>query len=120
MATFVLVHGTFSKKANWPLLQDGLSEAAASMNEQVRFEQVLWSGRNHASARERAGSEIARLIETSQANRPGEKLFLIGHSHGGSAIAYFLKGSPIAAAHIAGAIFLSTPFVAIRPRPNAA
>jgi hypothetical protein len=44
---------------------------------------------------------------------------MIGHSHGGSAIAYFLKEHPEAAKTLAGCAFLSTPFVAIRPRKEA-
>jgi pimeloyl-ACP methyl ester carboxylesterase len=120
MATFVFVHGTFAKKANWPLLQDGLSETATSLNEQAYFEQVPWSGSNHTWAREQAARDILKVVESAKVNRPQEKIFLIGHSHGGSAIAYFLKAHASATANILGAAFLSTPFVAIRSRLNGA
>src|ERR1700684_2896441 len=119
MATFILVHGTYVKQANWPLLHNGLGEVAAFLKKPAQFEQVDWRGRNHTSAGEKAANKILKLVQTTKANRPNEKVFLIGHSHGGSAIAYLLKAHPEAAAHTSGSAFLSTPFVAIRPRQNA-
>jgi pimeloyl-ACP methyl ester carboxylesterase len=119
MATFLLVHGTFAKSANWPALQDGLAEVAHEAGEKASFKQLAWSGKNRAAARESAASAILKSVQEIQSNSSNEKIFLIGHSHGGSAIAYFLKEHPEAANTLAGCAFLSTPFVAIRPRRNA-
>ena len=55
----------------------------------------------------------------TRSNNPHERIFLIGHSHGGSAVAYFLKNHVEEASKVDGCAFLSTPFVAIRRRNNA-
>jgi hypothetical protein len=58
-------------------------------------------------------------VGSIQSKSKDEKLFIVGHSHGGSAIAYFLKRYPTAATTITGCAFLSTPFVAIRMKARA-
>jgi hypothetical protein len=119
MATFILVHGTFAKSAHWPFLQDSLAETARAAGDEPLFEQLTWTGRNRARARQAAASAIFTSLQKIQRTSANEKIFLIGHSHGGSAIAYFLKEHPEAAKTLAGCAFLSTPFVAIRPRREA-
>jgi pimeloyl-ACP methyl ester carboxylesterase len=119
MATFILVHGTRAKSAHWPFLQDSLAETARAAGEEALFEQLMWTGRNRASARQDAASAIFTSVQAIQRTSANKKIFLIGHSHGGSAIAYFLKEHPEAAKTLAGCAFLSTPFVAIRPRKQA-
>jgi len=116
MATFILVHGTFTKSAHWPNLQDRLAETARAAGDEPAVEPLPWSGRNRASAREAAASAIFTLVQKIRRISANERIFIIGHSHGGSAIAYFLKEHPEAAKTLAGCAFLSTPFVAIRPR----
>ena len=116
MATFILVHGTWARAAHWPALRDGLALAASTVGEHCRFEELTWSGRNKASARQGAASEIFSLVQKIQTTSRDEKIFVIGHSHGGSAIAYFLKEYSSLAKTLSGYAFLSTPFVAIRPR----
>jgi pimeloyl-ACP methyl ester carboxylesterase len=112
MVTYVLVHGTFARSADWPNLKRAL--AAGSNGERVNFEEVPWTGRNNAKARQSAAASIAEYVE--QAYADGGQIFLIGHSHGGSAIAYFMKQRHETAKRICGCAFLSTPFVALRPR----
>jgi alpha/beta hydrolase family protein len=119
MATFILVHGTYAKAAYWPALQDGLALAANAAGEHSRFKELTWSGKNRASAREAAAAEIASSLQDIQSASKNEKIFVIGHSHGGSAIAYFLKEYPCLAQTLSGCVFLSTPFIAIRPRAQA-
>ena len=116
MATFILVHGTFTRAAHWPALRDGLALAASAVGEHSRFEELRWSGKNRASARQGAAAEIFSVVQKSRSTSSNEKIFIIGHSHGGSAIAYFLKEYPSLAKMVSGCAFLSTPFVAIRPR----
>lgn len=116
MATFILVHGTYAKSANWPTLQAGLAEAARAVGESPSFEQLTWSGKNRANARQAAALAILGMVQKIRSTSGNEKIFAIGHSHGGSAIAYFLKQYPDVAKSLGGCAFLSTPFVAIRPR----
>ena len=118
MATFILVHGTWGKKASWPELEAGLAATANAANEKASFERVLWTGKNRASARQTAGELILALVTRVRSASVTEKIFIIGHSHGGSAIAYFLKSYPETAKTLSGCAFLSTPFIAIRPRQN--
>jgi hypothetical protein len=119
MATFILVHGTFAKFAHWPALQQGLAAAVGALGHPTHFQEVRWSGKNRASAREIAAAAISSAVEDVQSTSKTEELFIIGHSHGGSAIAYFLKYYPTLAKSITGCAFLSTPFLAIRPRLHA-
>ncbi|WP_375764534.1 alpha/beta fold hydrolase [Bradyrhizobium sp. Pha-3] len=119
MATFILVHGTWTKSARWPALQDGLAEAARAAGDEPVFEQLTWTGRNWAKDRRAAASAILTLVQKVQRAAANETIFIIGHSHGGSAIAYFLKEHPEAAKTLGGCAFLSTPFTAIRPRREA-
>jgi len=119
MATFILVHGTWARDTHWPALRDGLVLAASAVGEHSRFEELRWSGKNRASARERAGVEIFSLVQKIQSTSRNEKIFIIGHSHGGSVIAYFLKEYSSLAKTLSGCAFLSTPFVAIRPKVRA-
>jgi hypothetical protein len=103
-------------EANWPLLQAGLTEAAQSVGENATFEQVQWTGKNRASARQGAANSILLHVEKLRGGSSSEGIFVIGHSHGGSAIAYFLKKYSEAARNVVGCAFLSTPFIAVRPR----
>jgi hypothetical protein len=119
MATFILVHGTWAKSPQWPILQDGLAEAAHAAGGKPFFEPLTWTGKNRATDRQAAASAIHTLVQKIQRASANEKIFIIGHSHGGSAIAYFLKEHPEAAKTLRGCAFLSTPFVAIRPRRDA-
>jgi|SRR5262245_32035215 pimeloyl-ACP methyl ester carboxylesterase len=119
MATFILVHGTFAKSAHWPNLQSGLEETTRAAGDEPVVEPVRWTGRNSASAREAAASAIFTSVQKIRRISAKEKIFVIGHSHGGSAIAYFLKEHPEVAKTLAGCAFLSTPFVAIRARKEA-
>jgi pimeloyl-ACP methyl ester carboxylesterase len=119
MAAFILVHGTFAQSAHWPILQDRLAETTRAAGDEPLFEQLLWTGRNRARARQSAASAIFTMVQRFQRTLANEKIFIIGHSHGGSAIAYFLKEHPEVAKTLAGCAFLSTPFVAIRARREA-
>ncbi|TCU73951.1 hypothetical protein EDE08_10421 [Bradyrhizobium sp. R2.2-H] len=119
MVTFVLVHGTFAKSADWPALECGLNQVAHANGQNATIEQVTWTGHNRAIARQAAASEISNLVIGIRSRAPNERIFLVGHSHGGSAIAYFLKNYRSPATAVDGCAFLSTPFVAIRRRNEA-
>jgi pimeloyl-ACP methyl ester carboxylesterase len=67
-----------------------------------------------------AANHIRREVARIRQELPLERIFLIGHSHGGSAAAYFLRDAPQLAKQVAGVAFLSTPFLAMRPRTDIA
>jgi hypothetical protein len=121
MAVFILVHGTFARNAPWTTtdspLCTRLRDAAGSHGQPARFIPVEWSGKNLRRDRLETAKSIAHEIELSRSAEPDQPIFLIGHSHGGSAIAYFLKNFPDLRDAVAGCAFLSTPFVALRVRP---
>jgi len=121
MASFILVHGTFARDAAWTVsdspLCKRLSDAARQHGQPATFIPIRWSGRNWGMDRVETATSIAGEIRTRHAQAPGDAVFLIGHSHGGSAIAYLLKNFPEVRDGIAGCAFLSTPFVAQRIRP---
>jgi triacylglycerol esterase/lipase EstA (alpha/beta hydrolase family) len=93
MVTFLLVHGTFAPGAEWTaprsLLQRTFEDALRAKNESAAFEPVDWSGRNLTRDRLIAADKIAVKINAVRADSPNAKIFLIGHSHGGSAISFF-------------------------------
>jgi len=121
MVSFILVHGTFARDAPWtksdsPLCQR-LVEAASRHGEPIAFAAIPWSGKNLGRDRLDTAASIAGEIKARLEDRPGDPVFLIGHSHGGSAIAYLLKNFPDVRERVAGCAFLSTPFVAQRLKP---
>ncbi|MEH2492955.1 hypothetical protein [Bradyrhizobium sp. AZCC 2230] len=65
MATFILVHGTFVKSAEWPALQQGLEEIAVSNGQTAQIKQIPWTGKNTARAREAAAVDISRSVKRS-------------------------------------------------------
>jgi hypothetical protein len=120
MATFILVHGTFARSANWAFgdspLRERLKSAANQHGQPARFIPVAWSGRNSGKDRLETANALKNHIEASRSEASKEPIFLIGHSHGGSAIAYLLNNFSDLRDVIAGCAFLSTPFVALRIR----
>jgi pimeloyl-ACP methyl ester carboxylesterase len=121
MAIFILVHGTFAQNASWTKadspLCNRLQRAALTHGHSAKFVPVEWSGKNLGRDRVATAESIAGVIETGRAENPDEHIFLVGHSHGGSAIAYLLKNFRDVREQVAGCAFLSTPFVAQRLRP---
>lgn len=118
MITFVLIHGTFVQRAEWPALRKTLQNVADESGQTASFEEVQWSGKNSVSGRRSAADRIrTKLLEVRKANPKGP-VFVLAHSHGGNALAYFLSASTDLAHTLTGCAFLSTPFVAIRERPN--
>jgi hypothetical protein len=121
MAIFILIHGTFAQNASWtkadsPLCKR-LQSAALALGHSAKFVPVEWSGKNLGRDRVATAKSIAGAIETGRTGNPDELIFLVGHSHGGSAIAYLLKNFSDVREKVAGCAFLSTPFVAQRLRP---
>lgn len=122
MATFFLVHGTFARNAEWTQpnspLRASIEGAFLDRGEQAKFVPINWTGRNRGKDRRIAAGYIASAVASTRAQMPDEAIFLIGHSHGGSAIAFFLKNFEAERDLISGAIFLSTPFIALKPKAD--
>jgi hypothetical protein len=117
---FVLLHGTWARNAPWTSPQGPVAEAL-----RARFgaESVVvphpWSGRNRIADRRAAADELQVVVSDLARQNPERPLFLIGHSHGGSAIAFALARGTITAS-VAGAVFLSTPFFSMAVRSGSA
>jgi hypothetical protein len=96
MAAFILVHGTWAKFAQWPVLQDGLAETARAAGDEPVFEQLTWTGRNRARDRQAAASEIHTLvvrIQRASANyRPQHSAADEVASTGLPCVLYLLRG----------------------------
>jgi pimeloyl-ACP methyl ester carboxylesterase len=118
----VLVHGTFARNAPWiDPERSGLCDTIRQEvgGNLVAFEPFNWSGANSHAQRKIAGLELSiRLAEINLAN-PDAKVFVVGHSHGGTVIAQAIKQRPELSEQLCGAVFLSTPFVQLQRRPFA-
>ncbi|OEO29773.1 hypothetical protein VW23_001625 [Devosia insulae DS-56] len=116
MVHFILVHGTFVRGASWTragsFLQRALREQVSG---DVSFSRLAWSGRNSAKDREKGAKRLSDAVATLRKTRPDIPIILVGHSHGGSLVAYYVKSSLTARDDIAGSVFLSVPFYACRP-----
>jgi len=119
--TFLLVHGTFAKSAQWTSPDSPLSHALATTAHDLGFvattRAICWTGRNRVRDRIAAARKIEECLDGIDRDA-SPRVFLVGHSHGGSVIAHFLKGND-AARRVTGCAFLSTPFIATRVRPDA-
>jgi len=82
----VYVHGTWSNKESTdPKLLDAIGN---TFNEEV--EQHGWSGRNSKEERDLVGKKLAEKV-SSHKFKEGEKLNVVGHSHGGNVIKEFTQ-----------------------------
>jgi hypothetical protein len=121
-ATFLLLHGTFARGARWTLPDSPLcrriEDVAREVGIAADIRAVPWSGRNRARDRIAAGRELEQILLGID-REVSPEVFLIGHSHGGSAIAHFLTNRRVEDPEISGCVFLSTPFIVARVRPDA-
>lgn len=115
MSHIILVHGTWATKAKWTEAGSKLRTAICKQcdlpDDDSTFSRVDWSGDNYSLSRRKASDQIEKSIRS----RAGSA-FLIGHSHGGSAIAYLLKDKPNIRQEIAGVVYMATPFISLRGR----
>lgn len=113
----VLVHGTFAQGAGWA------RESSSFARELCRLEgyrtittSFSWSGRNLIGDRLVAAEALSTQVEEIRRLHPSASMVLVGHSHGGSVIAYALKANPLLGRQLAGCAFLSTPFVSMQTK----
>lgn len=111
-----LVHGTFARDAKWIHPDSPLARTVMnSLGNNVYVEPFTWSGNNSHTARESAGTELAKKIRDFSQNNPELPQYIIAHSHGGNVAAYALTDSE-ASSNIAGVACLGTPFIKARAR----
>ena len=108
---FLLIHGTWAPKAKWSYPKSLLGESLKKQFDGCQIQRISWSGANTFDARIDAAKKITQVCEHYSG-----PVFLIGHSHGGSAAIYSLIDSASVRKKVAGAVFMSTPFVAITLR----
>jgi len=111
---FLLVHGTWAKGAPWTRPDGPLARRLTMEFPGCVVIPSDWSGRNRFSDRLAAAKHVEKAA-TAQLDL-GRPVFLIGHSHGGSAIAYAVRSNRRLQQRIAGAVFLGTPFMSFALR----
>ena len=85
-----LVHGTFASKAKkrrWTSPESATVSSlvdALSPGDVTMTEPFVWSGSNKHSARNHAGSELAKRLIAESKEFAGKRRILVGHSHGGT------------------------------------
>lgn len=122
MVTVLLVHGTFAPDAVWTqkgsTLREALEAAIRPTGDSIECIPIPWSGWNLISHRLAAAEDIRERVAAIHANNANERMYIVGHSHGGSSVAYFLRRFPKEASFVDGCVFLSTPFIAMKAQPN--
>lgn len=120
MTTFALIHGTFAKRAAWTQVKSPLrniiEQICAEKGKTAEFLPIQWSAKNRISDRINGAELLASTLNKLNPSVSRKRIILIGHSHGGSVIAYYLRNSPDKHSLVNRAIFLSTPFLALRRR----
>jgi hypothetical protein len=117
-AHITLIHGTFAPNAEWTAETSAFCKAIiAGLDIDARFNRFQWSARNSAKERIAAADKLAASLRAERLNDPDCTQIVIGHSHGGSVLAYALLRYSELAKTVLGA-FLSTPFIDARPRRN--
>lgn len=118
-AVVTLIHGTFARDATWTEETSPLCKALArASNGKIRVERFGWSGGFWFKDRVDSAEELRLFINRQRLQHKGIPLLIVGHSHGGSVLAYLLKRNPDVTKTIAGAAFLATPFIDARARPD--
>jgi len=110
-----ILHGTFEPDAGWTKVGSPFWRAMEERVGAVAIEPCVWTGKNTFEARREGVATLEAHVVAIEKMFSGSPHFLVGHSHGGSIIAYWLKHTARNHERIAGAAFLSTPFVAVRP-----
>lgn len=124
--TFVLIHGTFARGAEWTV-----SKSQESFRDQlqrefrdeydVRFECVNWGERarlcrwrdNTLARRFNGAVRLVEYLKHCDEASPTSRRYLVAHSHGGSVVMYALK-HPATLDKLSGIVCLSSPFLRYR------
>jgi Alpha/beta hydrolase family len=110
-----LVHGTFARNAQWTLEGSAFSKSITEfITAEVRFDRLVWSGRNSAEDRRAAGFDLLDFLKRQRQEFPDYQQVVIAHSHGGALLSEALMYGDRDVA----AVFLATPFIVARVRKD--
>ena len=110
-----VIHGTFAQdNAEWTREDSPFMRAILTCFGGAVILRFRWSGKNSFRARHHEVAALDAHVANVKRDHGGAPHFLIGHSHGGSIVAYWIKRAAANHERIDGAAFLSTPFVAVR------
>jgi pimeloyl-ACP methyl ester carboxylesterase len=112
---FVLVHGTWARRADWCKDDSDLCLALRQRFPSALFLRLEWSGRNSARARHAASRRLVAELRDNHTRYPNAKNYIVAHSHGGNIGCYALRDAQELRRNIGGLICLSTPFLHVRP-----
>lgn len=107
--SIMLIHGTFAHAAKWTDAAHRFTRGLLETVPDCRISRMLWSGDNSHAQRQRAAGDVHEWITSETA----ERIYLIGHSHGGLVAA---MAATQAADPRVTVITMSTPFLNIRER----
>ena len=121
MATIIAVHGTFATGEEtgdkwWQKnseCEKALREFVQGNATPLSYEQLIWDGDNSETSRRAAARRL--LHRMSKLEAAGEPYVVIGHSHGGSVVAFALQLAARhgnALPHLRSWITVGTPFFA--------
>lgn len=112
----ILVNGTFAPKAAWTKEPSQIVKVLrAEFGADLQLTRFRWSGFNSHRRRIRAGEKLARYIRRLKTERPGKRIFVIAHSHGGNVLGYAIRALETHD-YVDGAVFMATPFIQVEPR----
>ncbi len=125
MPTIVTVHGTFASGettgSRW--WQRGSEQEAALQNVlaptvgEITYQPFIWDGRNSERSRRSAGGALLHTFR--ELEEKGEPYIAIGHSHGGSVIAFALQlaqRQTLELPNLKRWITVGTPFIAFQKK----
>ena len=107
--SIMLIHGTFAHGAKWTDAAHRFTRGLLATVPGCRISRMLWSGDNSHVQRQRTAGDVHEWI----ASETAERIYLIGHSHGGLVAA---MAATQAADSRVTVITMSTPFLNIRER----
>jgi hypothetical protein len=116
------VHGTFASGAAWTasdaLVATAIARDLAASGRAPVFQRLEWSGDNTVAARNAAITDLQTRLGGIFAADPRRRVFLIGHSHGGSVA--IKAAEPFADRDGLSIVTLATPFIIAQVRADAA
>jgi pimeloyl-ACP methyl ester carboxylesterase len=104
---FVLVHGTWARRASWTLLSSPMSMALRDEWPAAQIYRFNWTGVNGARHRLAASEALAEGLSDLQRRYPNSSIVAMGHSHGGTVLSWAVTRLERG---IAACIYLNTPF----------
>ena len=107
---FIVVHGTWARKARWTERDSPLVQGLTKTWPNAGMYRFSWSGINGAEPRLSASLALSRGIAYLTTTFPHSPIVALAHSHGGNVVAWACTRvkQPLAAA-----VYLNTPFIQV-------